>query len=71
MTVPASDGAPGEAGISHTMSGVRPSRRSTSTVIPGRGRERAQPASRSTAASMCPFAAQSGSNIGLLHGMRM
>ena len=59
------------AGISHVMSGVRPSMRWTSTVMPSMWRPRAQVDNRSVARSMYPCAAQSGSKAGLLFGIAM
>ena len=60
------------AGISMKISGVRPGRRTTSSVMPGdRLRRAPTPRISSTARSMWPCSAQSASNIGDLFGMRM
>ena len=49
------------AGISQTISGVSPSIRWTSIVMPSTGRFDNQPCTSSTARSMWPFASQSAS----------
>ena len=53
------------------MSGVRPSSRTTSRFMPGMAFFRHQPAASSTAASICPFAAQALSKCGDLAGILM
>ncbi len=59
--------------MSIRITGVRPGRRTTSSVALGRAFSfsRAQPSSNATALSMWPWAAQSGSKAGDLLGMRM
>ena len=59
-------------GTSTISTGVRPGRRSTSIVVPGRERasSSAQRRMSCTAASMWPCASQSGSNMGDLLGIR-
>ena len=58
-------------GISKKITGVRPGRRTTSSVRPGTFCACTQSAAWRTTVSMKPCAAQSGSNTGDLAGMAM
>ena len=67
---PAASASP-KGWTSATISGVRPARRCTSTVIPTTGRDVIQADSCATAASMWPFSSQRASNDGDSAGMAM